>query len=50
MDEHLLRGIEMPFSTTGTSGKEMKLSHKYTKITPSNRDEYIKLALDYRFF
>uniref|UniRef100_A0A0B7BGT1 HECT-type E3 ubiquitin transferase n=2 Tax=Arion vulgaris TaxID=1028688 RepID=A0A0B7BGT1_9EUPU len=48
MDDEALRGAEMPFSIPSATGQEIHLSHKYTRITPENRVEYVKLAMDHR--
>ncbi|XP_052829652.1 E3 ubiquitin-protein ligase HERC2 isoform X3 [Octopus bimaculoides] len=42
-----LRNADMPFSVPSASGQEMQLSMKY-RITPENRSEYIKSAMNYR--
>ncbi|GAB1604494.1 E3 ubiquitin-protein ligase HERC2-like [Argonauta hians] len=42
-----LRNADMPFSVPSASGQEMQLSMKY-RITPENRSEYIKSAINYR--
>ncbi|XP_059157195.1 E3 ubiquitin-protein ligase HERC2-like isoform X2 [Physella acuta] len=48
MEDEALRGAEMPFSIPSATGQEAHLSHKYTRISPENRAEYVKLAMDYR--
>uniref|UniRef100_A0A182IU73 HECT-type E3 ubiquitin transferase n=1 Tax=Anopheles atroparvus TaxID=41427 RepID=A0A182IU73_ANOAO len=47
-DPKVFASIELPFSTPSAKGHEVLLSTKYTKITPENRNEYVKLALNYR--
>uniref|UniRef100_A0A1S4H7N6 HECT-type E3 ubiquitin transferase n=1 Tax=Anopheles gambiae TaxID=7165 RepID=A0A1S4H7N6_ANOGA len=47
-DPKVFASIELPFSTPSAKGHEVPLSTKYTKITPENRNEYVKLALNYR--
>lgn len=49
MEDEALHGAEMPFSIPSATGQEAHLSHKYTRISPENRAEYVKLAMDYRF-
>nr|XP_022328228.1 E3 ubiquitin-protein ligase HERC2-like isoform X2 [Crassostrea virginica] len=40
--------LEMPFSIPSSSGQEVQLSSKHSKITPANKLEYIKQAINYR--
>ncbi|CAH0390181.1 unnamed protein product [Bemisia tabaci] len=40
--------LELPFSTPSSSGHDIHLSSKHQQITPSNKMEYIRLALDFR--
>ncbi|XP_034934449.1 E3 ubiquitin-protein ligase HERC2 [Chelonus insularis] len=47
-DEKVFQTLEMPFSTPSAYGHDVPLSSKYKKITPENRYEYVKLALNYR--
>ncbi|XP_011141461.1 E3 ubiquitin-protein ligase HERC2 [Harpegnathos saltator] len=47
-DEKVFQTLEMPFSTPSASGHDVVLSNRYLKITPENRHEYVRLALDYR--
>ncbi|XP_058055381.1 probable E3 ubiquitin-protein ligase HERC2 [Anopheles bellator] len=47
-DPKVFASIELPFSTPSAKGHEVPLSTKYNKITPKNRAEYVKLALNYR--
>ncbi|XP_012936715.1 E3 ubiquitin-protein ligase HERC2 [Aplysia californica] len=48
MEDDALRSAEMPFSIPSATGQEVHLSHKYSRITPENRAEYVKLAMDHR--
>lgn len=43
-----LQTVEMPFSIPSSSGQEVQLSSKHSKITPTNKMEYIKQAINYR--
>ncbi|XP_072748341.1 E3 ubiquitin-protein ligase HERC2 [Anoplolepis gracilipes] len=47
-DEKVFQSLEMPFSTPSAAGHDVALSNRYLKITPENRHEYVRLALDYR--
>jgi hypothetical protein len=47
-DPKIFQTMELPFSTPSAKGHEVFLSTKYTQITPENRQEYVKLALNYR--
>ncbi|XP_046386640.1 E3 ubiquitin-protein ligase HERC2 isoform X3 [Ischnura elegans] len=47
-DEAAFRSLAMPFSTPSSTGHEIPLSTRHRRITPSNRHEYVKLALHYR--
>ncbi|XP_020288916.1 E3 ubiquitin-protein ligase HERC2 isoform X1 [Pseudomyrmex gracilis] len=47
-DEKVFQTLEMPFSTPSAAGHDVALSNRYLKITPENRHEYVRLALDYR--
>ena len=49
MDEDMLRVADMPFSTPSAAGNEVTLTTKHTRITPDNRNEYVRLALNYRW-
>lgn len=49
MDDESLRVAEMPFSIPSATGQEVNLSLKYVRISPDNRAEYVKLAMDYRW-
>ncbi|XP_015510519.2 E3 ubiquitin-protein ligase HERC2 [Neodiprion lecontei] len=47
-DEKVFQTLEMPFSTPSAVGVDVPLSNRYRKITPENRHEYVRLALNYR--
>ncbi|XP_058465564.1 probable E3 ubiquitin-protein ligase HERC2 [Malaya genurostris] len=47
-DPKAFASMELPFSTPSAKGHEVPLSTRFTKITPENRKEYVKLALHYR--
>ncbi|XP_053688822.1 probable E3 ubiquitin-protein ligase HERC2 isoform X2 [Sabethes cyaneus] len=47
-DPKAFASMELPFSTPSAKGHEVPLSTRFTKITPDNRKEYVKLALHYR--
>lgn len=44
-----LQTVDMPFSIPSSSGQEVQLSSKHSKITPANKMEYIKQAINYRY-
>ena len=48
MSEEALLAADMPFSTPSANGHEIHLSTKYTRIGPENRNEYVRMALNYR--
>jgi len=48
LDDEMLSSADLAFSTSGITGHEVQLSPKYGKITVANREEYVKLALNYR--
>ncbi|KAK7097783.1 E3 ubiquitin-protein ligase HERC2-like isoform X3 [Littorina saxatilis] len=48
MEEDQLRAADMPFSVPSATGLETHLSHKHARITPDNRSDYIKMAINYR--
>ncbi|XP_061183765.1 E3 ubiquitin-protein ligase HERC2-like isoform X1 [Saccostrea echinata] len=48
LTDEKLQAVEMPFSIPSSSGQEVQLSAKYSKITPANKVEYIKQAINYR--
>ncbi|KAK0097381.1 hypothetical protein PV326_002182 [Microctonus aethiopoides] len=47
-NEKVFQTLEMPFSTPSAVGHDVPLSSRYRKITPENRNEYVRLALNYR--
>lgn len=47
-DPKVFQTLELPFSTPSAKGHEVQLSSRYTRITPQNRAEYVKLALNFR--
>jgi E3 ubiquitin-protein ligase HERC2 len=49
MEDKALQALEMPFSTSSTTGEEVLLSSRYRRILPENRQEYVRLALNYRY-
>lgn len=48
MDAETFEAMEMPFSTPSASGSEVRLHQKIKTISLENREEYIRLALNYR--
>ena len=44
-----LESLDLPFTIPSATGQEVQLSTKYTKVTPNNRDEYVQMALRYRY-
>lgn len=50
MDDDLkvFHALDLPFSTPSAKGHDCQLSTRYTKITPHNKQEYVRLALNYR--
>ena len=48
MEEEGLRAADMPFSVPSATGLETQLSHKHSRITPDNRSEYVKMAINDR--
>ncbi|XP_043254504.1 probable E3 ubiquitin-protein ligase HERC2 isoform X2 [Colletes gigas] len=47
-NEKVFQTLEMPFSTPSAVGHDVLLSNRYQKITPTNKHEYVRLALNYR--
>ena len=43
-----LKTTDMAFSVPSSTGQEIHLSNKYSRITPENKPEYIRLAMNYR--
>lgn len=50
MEPENLQKFDLPFSTHSTTGAEIPLSSRYNYITAENRLEYIRLALNYRYY
>ena len=48
MEEEGLRAADLPYSVPSATGLETQLSHKHTRITPDNRTDYVKMAINYR--
>ena len=48
MDGDSLKSADLPFSAPSATGQEIQLSLKYTKITAENRQDYVRLALNFR--
>lgn len=46
--EKVFQTLEMPFSTPSASGVDVPLSTRYRHVTTENRQEYVRLALNYR--
>ncbi|XP_040568701.2 LOW QUALITY PROTEIN: E3 ubiquitin-protein ligase HERC2-like [Lepeophtheirus salmonis] len=40
--------MDMPFSTPSCAGHDVQLSTRYSRVTLENRNEYVKLAIQYR--
>lgn len=49
MDDKAFQALDMPFSTPSTTGEEVPLSSRFRRITSENRQEYVRLALNYRY-
>ena len=49
MSDEELSSAEMSFSVPSSSGQEINLMSKYSRITPDNKAEYIKMAMNYRY-
>ncbi|ODN06550.1 E3 ubiquitin-protein ligase HERC2 [Orchesella cincta] len=47
-EEKAISYLDYPFSTTSAAGNEVQLSHAHKKITIENRQEYFRMALNYR--
>ncbi|XP_019845780.2 probable E3 ubiquitin-protein ligase HERC2 [Bactrocera dorsalis] len=47
-DPKVFSTLELPFSTSSAKGHEVPLSTRYTRISPQNRHEYVRLALNFR--
>ncbi|KAG8288256.1 E3 ubiquitin-protein ligase herc2 [Homalodisca vitripennis] len=48
-DEKELQTLDMPFSTPSATGVDVPLSSSHRKVTAQNREEFIRLALNYRY-
>lgn len=48
-DDKELQTLDMPFSTPSSTGVDVPLSSSHRKVTLQNREEFIRLALDYRY-
>jgi E3 ubiquitin-protein ligase HERC2 len=48
MDDAALRAADLPFSAPASDGREVALSARYTRVTPDNKQEYVKMALNFR--
>ncbi|GAB6021505.1 E3 ubiquitin-protein ligase herc2 [Chamberlinius hualienensis] len=48
MDEKAFQNMDLPFSTPSCTGQDVPLSTKYKAITLENRQEFFRLALNYR--
>lgn len=49
MNDEMLQSADLDFSTSGVTGQEVQLNPKYNKITPENRQEYVRSAIKYRY-
>ena len=49
MSDDMLQSADLDFSTSGVTGQEVQLNPKYNKITPDNRQEYVRSAIKYRY-
>ncbi|XP_076028585.1 E3 ubiquitin-protein ligase HERC2 isoform X2 [Oratosquilla oratoria] len=47
-DDKAFVSLDLPFTTTSAAGHEVSLSSRYTRVSPANRHEYVRLALNYR--
>eukprot|EP00118_Oscarella_pearsei_P022139 m.252837 g.252837 ORF g.252837 m.252837 type:complete len:501 (+) comp40356_c1_seq2:12583-14085(+) len=43
-----LEDLDLTFATPGACGHEVALSTRHRRVTPSNRQEYVRMALHYR--
>lgn len=46
--EKVFQLLEMPFSTPSASGTDIQLSSRYRHVTAENRQEFVRLALNFR--
>lgn len=44
-----LQNLELPFSIPSAAGHEVPLSSRHKRVTPDNKEEYVQLALHYRY-
>lgn len=49
-DEKEFQNLDMPFSTPSAAGVDVPLSSSHRRITFENRNEYIRLALQFRYY
>lgn len=49
-DEKEFQNLDMPFSTPSAAGVDVPLSSSHRRITYKNQNEYIRLALQYRYY
>ena len=47
-DSKAFAAMDMSFSTPSAAGHEVQLSARYTRVTAENRNEYVRLAMQYR--
>lgn len=47
--EKKVSSLDLPFATTSSSGQDVTLSTRYSKVTAENKHEFVKLALEYRY-
>ena len=47
-DSKAFSAMDMSFSTPSAAGHEVQLSARYTRVTAENRNEYVRLAMQYR--
>ena len=47
-DSKAFSAMDMSFSTPSAAGQEVQLSARYTRVTAENRNEYVRLAMQYR--
>lgn len=47
-DPKVFQALDLPFSTPSAKGHEVQLSMRYTRISATNKHEYVRLALNHR--
>lgn len=47
-DPKVFQSLDLPFSTPSAKGHEVQLSSRYTRISATNKHEYVRLALNHR--